>query len=849
MPKPARYFNWVNSVLIISALAVVVLFAVGARTAWNAAQTSDEIFHNFQVHQAIRDVLAAIKDAETGERGFLIAGDEKYLDPYHIGINKAEEHLATLAHYRDAGEISRAGFIELQALIVEKRAEMEATIAVRRIGAEAEAFHKAKEMMITDRGRLIMDRFRVTTGEMLSVREAEMDRLQHLAGLLATQHLVVISVGLMMTLGTFLAAAAFTNMERAERNLAATKLQTERLRLQAVIDASMDAVVAVDHENHVAMLNPIAEDLFQRRERELVGQPFHCLIPDRFYADIDPLMDATIPSASPRNDVRDGGIIFGLKADGTEFPAEAVVSRTLVDGHPLFTVIVRDVTERETGRTRLREQTAILSRIRDAIHVRDLDGRIQTWNDGAQKLYGWEASEAIGKLGAPLLRRSSIEDEAEILGKLLADGVWIGERENKTRDGRELVIESRRSLIVNNAGEPTSQLVIDIDITEEKRREQMERRSQRLESIGTLTSGIAHDLNNVLTPITMGAKLLRRQATEEQRSGLLDTISSSAERGAGMIRQLLSFAGGTSGPRDVVNMKDLIHEACGILRHTLTQKISINTEIADGLHPILGDATELSQVLMNLAINARDAMPDGGILTFQADNVTLRENASSLGLPTGSYIRVAVVDTGTGIPADLIEKIFDPFFTTKDQGKGTGLGLATCMGIVKSHHGNVFVYSESGKGTKFTIYLPAQRAEADLNLIAQTESLPEGQGQQILLVDDEESILHMAQATLESYGYKAITAAGGAAAISLFERLHAEIDLVIVDMMMPEIDGPETMKALRSICQDMKIIASSGLKRPEHGKGSLEGSDGFLAKPYSDEQLLQTINNVLRKST
>jgi two-component system cell cycle sensor histidine kinase/response regulator CckA len=389
--------------------------------------------------------------------------------------------------------------------------------------------------------------------------------------------------------------------------------------------------------------------------------------------------------------------------------------------------------------------------------------------------------------------------------------------------------------------------VIDIDITDEKRREQVERRSQRLESIGTLTSGIAHDLNNVLTPITMGAKLLRRKAIDPQQTGLLDTISASAERGAAMIKQLLSFAGGTSGPREAIDLQALIQEACGILQHTLTQTVVVKSEISETPWSIPGDSTELSQVLMNLAINARDAMPNGGTLTFEAANVSLADNAPTLGLTPGKYVRVSVIDTGIGIQKDVIERIFDPFFTTKDQGKGTGLGLATCMGIIKSHAGNMSVYSEPGKGTRFTIYLPAQQGDVEVTAEVLADTYPEGSGQRVLVVDDEESILQMVQVTLESYGYRAITVVGGAAAIAMFEQRHAEIDLVIIDMMMPDVDGPMAIKAMRSIAPEAKIIASSGLRKPDHGKDSIEGSDGFLPKPYTDELLLQTIKNVLNE--
>ena len=379
-----------------------------------------------------------------------------------------------------------------------------------------------------------------------------------------------------------------------------------------------------------------------------------------------------------------------------------------------------------------RARVEILSHVRDSIHVRDLKNHIQFWNSGAEHLYGWTSAEAVGSLSVELLKSDSPEDETKILAKVLNSGLWIGERSIVTRDGRSLTIESRRSLIVDQVGRPVSQLVIDIDITDDKRRKQTERRSQRLESIGTLASGIAHDLNNVLTPITMGSKLLKRSPSETQRAELVDTIIASADRGAGMVRQLLAFAGGSSGPRETVLILDLIDEACGILQHTLPKSIVVEQQVADRLWPVLGDATELSQVLMNLSINSRDSMPEGGTLTFEASNTTLdASQAVAIGeLTAGNYVRLSVADTGTGMPPEVIERIFDPFFTTKEQGKGTGLGLATCIGIVNGHGGGMSVYSEVGGGTKFTLYLPSQETGASLSPTGMAD-LPAGDGRQI----------------------------------------------------------------------------------------------------------------------
>lgn len=313
-----------------------------------------------------------------------------------------------------------------------------------------------------------------------------------------------------------------------------------------------------------------------------------------------------------------------------------------------------------------------------------------------------------------------------------------------------------------------------------------------------------------------------------------------------MIRQLLSFAGGASGPRTQVEMKTLIDETCGILRHTLTQKIAVHAEVDAQLWLVLADATEISQVLMNLAINARDAMPIGGELTIEASNVELIEKSVHVNLPRGRYISVSVIDTGMGMSPEVTERIFDPFFTTKEQGKGTGLGLATCMGIIKNHHGGFAVYSEPDCGTKFTFYLPAFEGNTEQLARSAEESFPRGNGHGILLIDDEESILQMARMALEVHGFVVHIALGGAAGVSMFRQNCATINVVVVDMMMPEVDGCETIKALKSIRPDVPIIASSGLRRPEYGKGNIASTVSFLSKPYSDEQLLQAIQLAMK---
>ncbi|MCA9036583.1 MAG: CHASE3 domain-containing protein [Planctomycetaceae bacterium] len=847
-----RSFNWITIALTVAAIIVSVICGLAIRKGAQAEQTSNEIFHQYELRKILKDILSSLKDAETGERGFLITGNDDYLEPYHVGVNKAMEDLTELQKFVDSGNMSAAELQTLSELIEGRHQDLEQTITKRREVEGDEGFLLAREIIETDRGRLLMHKLREMIAAFLLHIDERLEQLHQEVSDHKAVHAVLISLGLMVSIGTFVAAAITTNIERRQRAHAVEAMQTQQARMTAIVDSALDAVISVDSDGRVVMMNPMAEDIFLRREREMLGQPLELLIPERFRSLHASHMKNFARDRVVRKRILDGGLIRGLRADGMEFPAEASVSRTMLNDGPLFTVILKDVSERETGRMRIREQNAILARIRDAVHVRDLDGRIMFWNEGAEKLYGWSAEEAVGQQAFALLRSADDEEDGVIREQVLAHGAWHGDRVVRTRDDRELIIESRRSLIVGDDEEPVSQLVIDIDVTEEHHRQQIERRSQRLTSIGTLASGIAHDLNNVLTPITMGAKLLKRTATDPQRLQIIQSISTSAERGAAMIRQLLAFAGGTTGPRESINVSELLEEARAILVHALPKTIRVSVELNGVLWPVRGDATELSQVLMNLAINARDAMPNGGQVVFEATNATVDADSKTTsprtsGLRSGRYVQITVIDQGQGILPELIDKVFDPFFTTKEQGKGTGLGLATCMGIVTSHGGTISVTSEPGKGTRFSVLLPAESEPASELVPPEPEAPPEGHGERILLIDDEDSILQMLEAVLQSYGYNVVTANSGLAVISLWKHEAESFAAVIIDMMMPEMDGEATIAHLRAVNSTVPIIASSGLRKPEQGTDSIAGTNAFLPKPYTDELVLKTLKRVLQE--
>ena len=406
------------------------------------------------------------------------------------------------------------------------------------------------------------------------------------------------------------------------------------------------------------------------------------------------------------------------------------------------------------------------------------------------------------------------------------------------------------SPVACNEGHPSRCCYIAEDVTEKKQLERQYLRAQRLESVGTMASGLAHDLNNVLAPIVMALRLFRGKLPDPEDQDLLTNLESSARRGADIIRQVLTFARGVEGERQPVALSRLIGELERIIRDTFARSIQLENRVAADLRPILGDSTQLYQVLMNLCVNARDAMPAGGLIRIEARNLQLNADAtrSHAGARPGEYVRISVADTGIGIAPELIDKIFDPFFTTKDLGHGTGLGLPTTLSIVKSHGGWITVESEPGRGSEFHVFLPASRDAAATPAEATPPEQPRGRGELVLIVDDDPAMRQVARSTLIKAGFQVLTADGGKEALDLIETHRQRIALVLTDMMMPRMDGPELIAEIRKLASPIPIITMSGLveSRPATGQPAL--ASAFLDKPFTAESLLQAVHAALHGS-
>lgn len=507
-----------------------------------------------------------------------------------------------------------------------------------------------------------------------------------------------------------------------------------------------------------------------------------------------------------------------------------------------------DITERKKAEDQLREQADIINRAHDAILIRDFNTELITfWNSGAEALYGWTANEAIGQRLGDLLFADAIV-RAPLLEKLMATGEFHGEIKHRCKDGREVIVDSRTTLIRNDDGTPRAVLGINSDITERKKLETQLLRAQRLESIGTLASGVAHDLNNVLTPILICSEILRRKTTDESAHSTVDLIEESAKRGAAIVKQVLTFARGVEGERVLIKPSHLIEEMADIARKTFPKSIEIITKYPEELWSIEADPTQLHQVLLNLSVNARDAMPDGGTLTLAAENLQIDKNYAAMmpGVSVGGHVVLRVSDSGGGMPRSTIEKIFDPFFTTKELGKGTGLGLSTALGIVKSHHGTISVYSEPAQGTTFKVFLPAKEGSETEPAKAPIEKFT-GHGELVLIVDDEPNILRVTPLILEEQNYRVACAAEAPEAIAILAQRLADVKIVVTDMMLPHMDGISLIRAMKKMKPDLKFIASTG-------QGQLArltelqslGVKHFLSKPYDSQKLLETVHQALQ---
>lgn len=544
-----------------------------------------------------------------------------------------------------------------------------------------------------------------------------------------------------------------------------------------------------------------------------------------------------------------------IRKDQTIFPAH--ITASLVSGRSgkpqYFIAIIEDISGRMKTEALLRLRSAALEASANAMVITNERGEIEWTNPAFSLFTGYSAEEALGQ--TPALLKSGKHEPAfyENLWNTIKSGeVWSGEIVNRRKDGTHYTEQMTITPMRGEGGKVSHFIAVKQDISERKLMEEKMLRTQRMESLGTLAAGVAHDLNNILTPILLSADLLRKTNDPTMRESMLANIEKSVKRGAGIISQVLTFARGTSGRRVTLDVKRLVTEIEKIACETFPPSITVTSFIPSGIGGVSGDPTQLHQVLLNLCINARDAMPGGGILFISAEQVRVDENFAAMvpDAKVGDFVMLSVVDSGEGIPKSIIGKIFDPFFTTKDIGRGTGLGLSTVAGIIRSHGGFVVVESEAGRGSVFKVYLPASGSDGSKPERAAHPELPLGEGETILLVEDEANILAVTSTVLANGGYHILKAPGGIEALEIYRKQVEEISLVLTDIMMPKMGGVELARAVRQINPRARIVASTG-QATEACEAELRsiGVRVILHKPYDAGKLLAVVHEEIHKKT
>jgi len=613
--------------------------------------------------------------------------------------------------------------------------------------------------------------------------------------------------------------------------------------LAALVDSSDDAIIGKDLQGIITSWNRGAEKIFGYSAAEMVGNSTGTLMPrDRVDEEGQLLAKISTGASVQHFETK------RLTKDGRVLDVALTVS-PIRDGTSRVVGVsksVRDISERKRIESRFRR---LVDSNAQGMMFWHADGRVMEANDEFLRMVGYSRDDLLeGRLNfREMTPPEFAEADARADAEIAARGSCAPfEKEYFRKDGSRVPVLIGAASMEDNVQEG---VCFVLDVTERKLLEKQFLRAQRMGSIGTLAGGIAHDLNNVLTPILMSAALLKELVPDADGRELIDTLEGSAQHGALLVKQVLTFARGAEGERVTVNFVHLIREIEHVMRNTLPRSIKVQFAPKRDIWTASADPTQIRQVLMNLGVNARDAMPDGGTLTFALGTLTVDEGYARLHIDAcvGPHVLASVTDTGSGMPESVRDRIFEPFFTTKEIGKGTGLGLSTSISIVRSHGGFVNVYSEVGKGTRFDVYFPADSTAASSGPNHTESRAPHrGHGENVLVVDDDAAVRAVAKATLERFGYRVLLASNGAEAVALYAQHRAEVRVVLIDMSMPVMDGPSGIVALRSINPAVRIVGSSGLE--SHGgvtRAIGAGVTHFLPKPYTAELLLDTIRRAL----
>jgi two-component system cell cycle sensor histidine kinase/response regulator CckA len=641
--------------------------------------------------------------------------------------------------------------------------------------------------------------------------------------------------------GAVLAFHDITERKRAEE---------ARDRLATIIESSDDAIVSGTLDGEITSWNAGAEKMYGYRTAEAIGRHLSFLIPPEHIDELEEILVS----------LRQGNRIKHLETvrvrkDGSRVDVSLSISPIKDSTGQVIaaSTIARDITERKRAERELRESEeryrSLVENAKDIIYTHDLEGNYTSINKAGEKITGYTREEALRMNQAQVLAPEHLEKAQQMMAKKLNDeGETVYDLEIIARDGRRIPVEVNTRL-VSQDGVPVGVQSIARDVTERKYLEEQLRQAQKMEAIGRLAGGIAHDFNNLLTAITGYSELsLRQLQPEDPLRSNIEEIRKAGNRAASLTRQLLAFSRKQVLQPKVLDLNSVVFEIEKMLKRLMGEDIELSVIQDPQLGSIKGDRGQIEQVIMNLAVNARDAMEGGGKLTIETNNVCVDEAYMDqhIAVSPGSYVVLAVSDTGVGMDRETQSHIFEPFFTTKEAGKGTGLGLSTVYGIVKQSGGNIWVYSEVGQGTTFKIYLPRVAEEVqEYNQGKERQGVRPGT-ETILLAEDEEIVRQLMREVLKSNGYEVLEAANGVEALLLCERHRGPIHLMITDVVMPEISGRELTERLARLRPEMKVLFMSGYmddKIIHHG--ILDSDIPFLQKPFTPYTLALKVREVL----
>jgi PAS domain S-box-containing protein len=623
-------------------------------------------------------------------------------------------------------------------------------------------------------------------------------------------------------------------------------------RLRRLLDSAPDAMVIADHDGRIVLVNTQTEKLFGYKREELLGQPVEVLVPERFGGAhrVHRNHYMADPVARPMGA---GNELFGLKKDGTEFPVEISLSPQLTDDGALVSSTIRDITDRKRVEEALRQSEANFRAMVEGtygVYRATPEGKLLVANNALVKMLGYDSSEE-------LLSRNLAADvfEQGEYTPLLFDQPGRQkqftklEAHLKRKDGARVAVEVSGRPVKDDSGKVLYFEVIAEDVSRVRGVEQRLRHVQKMEAIGRLAGGIAHDFNNVLGVIVAYSEMLvEKLRDDEELYGLVLSITKAVERGGSLTRQLLAFSRQQVLEPQVLSLGAYLEGIKDMLARVIGEDLHLKIVAGDPNLRVKVDPTQIEQVIMNLVVNARDAMPNGGRLTIETGEVDIDDEYCSRNPEArlGRHVMLAVSDTGCGMPPEVLARIFEPFFTTKEQGKGTGLGLATIYGIVKQSGGHINAYSEVGHGTTFKIYLPVTHEEADKREVMTSDKVAPRGVETILIVEDEESLRTVTREYLSNKGYKVIVAEDFDKAVAASGDASLHIDLLMTDVVLPGASGPKLADRLASSRPEMKVLFVSGYTADALVHGDLHRSDfAFLSKPFSLNTLARKIRSIL----